>query len=145
MQYDLEAISRMTFLTTRTLRNYMKAGMLKGHMENGKWYFTSKDLEEFFKDSFVQEGLEIKFNGMIKDFLNRQGRKSPAVCTIYDIPGEEETVKKVCDTAMEYFNRRQEAEAKLSYQYDIKEKRGRFIMTGTPRLVGDILKLLEKV
>jgi len=46
--YTLNDLALMTGLTTRTLRNYLKMGILKGERIDGIWNFTEEEIAEFF-------------------------------------------------------------------------------------------------
>ena len=61
-KYDLNDLALMTGFTTRTLRNYLTQGLLEGEKENGVWQFTPEQLDRFFSEPFVKEGLRIKEN-----------------------------------------------------------------------------------
>ncbi len=37
--YTINHIALMTNLTSRTIRNYMKSGLLEGELMNGVWHF----------------------------------------------------------------------------------------------------------
>ena len=67
--YTLDDIALMTGFSTRTLRNYLTQGLLKGEKIDGKWQFTAGELDRFFAEPFVREGLRIKRNGIVFDFL----------------------------------------------------------------------------
>ena len=45
MAYNLNEIAMITGLTTRTLRNYLKADLLKGAKISGSWSFTEEELD----------------------------------------------------------------------------------------------------
>ncbi|MGM8370207.1 helix-turn-helix domain-containing protein, partial (plasmid) [Clostridium perfringens] len=40
--YTIEDIAKMTRLTSRTIRNYLKDGILEGKKIGGQWRFTMK-------------------------------------------------------------------------------------------------------
>ena len=41
--YTINDIAMMTGLTTRTIRNYIKLGILNGEKEDGVWRFSAED------------------------------------------------------------------------------------------------------
>lgn len=51
-KYTLNDLALMTGLTTRTLRNYLVQGFLRGEKTNGVWQFADADLDRFFSDPF---------------------------------------------------------------------------------------------
>ena len=84
--YTLNDLAMMTGFTTRTLRNYLAQGFLHGEKENGVWQFTLKEVDAFFSEPFVKEGLRIKRNSVVFDFLANRGKKGNRACVILDIP-----------------------------------------------------------
>lgn len=44
-EYSIEDISKMTYITPRTLRNYIKKGILIGDKVGGHWKFTKDNVE----------------------------------------------------------------------------------------------------
>ena len=67
--YTLNEIAMMSGFTTRTLRTYLNQGILNGEKNNGKWEFRTEDIEKFFADPYVKEGMRIKRTGIVFDFL----------------------------------------------------------------------------
>ena len=84
--YDLNELALMTGFTTRTLRNYLNQGLLDGEKENGRWRFTAGDIDRFFNEPFVKEGLRIKRSSAVFDFLAGGNKKENRSCVILDIP-----------------------------------------------------------
>ncbi|MCR5794835.1 MAG: helix-turn-helix domain-containing protein [Solobacterium sp.] len=84
--YSLNDVAMMTGFTTRTLRNYMNQELLKGEKVRGAWQFTEEELDCFFREPFVKEGLRIKRSGLVFDFLSERNRNSERICTVLDIP-----------------------------------------------------------
>lgn len=88
--YTLNELSMMTGFTTRTLRNYLIQGLLHGEKENGVWQFSAGDLDRFFNEPYVKEGLRIKRSGTVFDFLADSAKKTKRSCVILDLPASRE-------------------------------------------------------
>ena len=73
--YNLNELAMMTGFTTRTLRNYINQGLLKGNKPEGVWQFSAEDLDEFFNEPFVKEGLRIKRSSAVFDFMAERKKK----------------------------------------------------------------------
>lgn len=43
--YSVEEIAQMTSVTTRTIRNYLRNGILKGRKIGGQWRFSLEDID----------------------------------------------------------------------------------------------------
>ncbi len=44
--YTVEQVAKMTSLTTRTIQNYLRTGILRGRRIGGQWRFTATDIRE---------------------------------------------------------------------------------------------------
>ena len=84
--YNLNELALMTGFTTRTLRNYLNQGILKGSKADGTWRFTLEEIDRFFSEPFVKEGLRIKRNSIVFDFLADRSKKKAKTCVILDLP-----------------------------------------------------------
>ena len=94
-KYNLNDLALMTGFTTRTLRNYLLGGMLKGEKIDGVWQFSGEDLDRFFNEPFVKEGLRIKRSGVVFDFLSDRNKKSARTCTVLDVPAGLKAANKI--------------------------------------------------
>ena len=93
--YNLNDLALMTGFTTRTLRNYLLGGILKGEKIDGVWQFSGEDLDRFFNEPFVKEGLRIKRSGVVFDFLSERNKKSARTCTVLDVPAGLKAANKI--------------------------------------------------
>lgn len=84
--YNLNELAMMTGFTTRTLRNYLSQGLLRGEKNDGVWQFTAEEVDRFFREPFVKEGLRIKQNALVFDFLADTAKQTHRACVILDLP-----------------------------------------------------------
>ena len=100
--YTINELSIMTGLTTRTLRNYVKDGLLKGGKSTGQWLFTEEDISSFVSHPSVHPSIQAKNRAIIYDFLGNDRKKTNEICTIMDfyISQDEasEIVQNICTT-----------------------------------------------
>lgn len=147
--YTVDDIAKMTSLTSRTIRNYLKDGSLQGKKIGGQWRFTMKDIEGLFNHNGVAE--EIKRNNRqdVQDFLDGVGPDFDGefqVCTIADYYcGDAAAGKKMCDRLMTVINDPDGnfPMAKFHYDYIEKEKKARFVLFGTPDFIIRTLELMK--
>jgi len=83
--YTINQLAVMSGLTTRTLRNYMKMGILKGDMVSGVWRFTEEDIAEFFQNPYVKPSIQAKNKALVFDFLAQNEKCINEICTIIDV------------------------------------------------------------
>ncbi len=85
-QYNLNELAQMSGFTTRTLRNYLTQGLLNGKKVDGAWQFSLEEIDRFFSEPFVREGMRIKRNNIVYDFLADVSKKDRRTCVILDLP-----------------------------------------------------------
>ncbi len=83
--YNINEVALMTGFTTRTLRNYIKSGLLQGEKKGGVWVFTDEQVSAFFSDPNVKPGIEAKNRAVIFDFLADTGKTDSETCVILDL------------------------------------------------------------
>ncbi|MBE6016777.1 MAG: MerR family transcriptional regulator [Lachnospiraceae bacterium] len=135
-KYNLNELALMTGFTTRTLRNYLTQGLLNGEKENGAWMFTAKELDRFFSEPFVKEGLRIKRNSVVFDFLAERTKTAGRTCVILDIPG---SVEKENDISAFFCGQMRNASDTV-FTFESDKGVSRVILSGAADQVEKILK-----
>lgn len=126
--FTIGDICQCTGLTARTIRNYIRKGMLAGEKVEGIWRFSPEQYDAFMSDPNIKPSLEAKRNALVKDFMAVKGKKSSEMCVILDLPGA--GGQEVAD----FFCRQLEPELRLSFESSA-ERYSRLILTGPPRSV----------
>ena len=135
-KYTLNDLALMTGFTTRTLRNYLTQGLLKGEKANGVWQFTAGDIDAFFREPFVKEGLRIKRSGVVFDFMADGRKKEERFCMILDVPA---SVKKGNEISGFFCDRIKEvSDVRFNYGWDGGVCR--VILSGAADSVAHIMK-----
>ena len=134
--YNLNDLALMTGFTTRTLRNYLNQGLLHGEKENGMWQFTVEEIERFFREPFVKEGLRIKRSGTVFDFMADRNKKQARSCTILDIPA---SIKKGNDISAFFCDKISDV-VDVLYHYGWDNGVCRVILSGAADSVAEIMK-----
>ena len=136
--YTINDVAAMTGLTTRTVRNYIKLGMLDGEKVNGVWKFTSENLSAFLADKNVQPSIQAKRNGVVFDFLANKHKKVNEICTILDFPVSEEEAMEISGffckeaNAPDVYN--------MSFNFSYSNGLARVILKGTEDFVTEVMK-----
>ena len=84
--YTINHIALITGLTSRTIRNHMKQGLLEGEMINGVWHFTAEQVCAFMSHPAVAPSIRARRNALIYDFLSDEKKKSGEMCSMFDVP-----------------------------------------------------------
>ena len=135
-KYNLNDLALMTGLTTRTLRNYLAQGFLHGEKTNGVWQFSDAELDCFFSDPFVKEGLRIKRSGVVFDFMADRNREKARACVILDIPAS----RKEGDKISAFFCDRMRDAADVCFNYGWDNGLCRVILSGVADPVANIME-----
>lgn len=139
-KYDLNDLALMTGFTTRTLRNYLNQGLLEGEKENGVWQFTPEQLDRFFSEPFVKEGLRIKRSSAVFDFLAEKDRKTARTCVVLDLPAS----RQKGDAVSAFFCREMQEASDLRFSYGWDKGFARVILTGAADSVAKIMKVYDE-
>lgn len=134
--YSLNDLAEMTGFTTRTLRNYLKDGLLKGEKQNGVWQFTEEDVDRFFREPFVKEGLRIKHSSLVFDFMAERKRKEARTCVILDLPASMGKANAISA----FFCEKVDAAEDARFTFDFDGKLCRVILAGIAESVAEIVK-----
>lgn len=135
--FSINDLALITGLSTRTLRNYLAAGVLKGEKVDGVWTFTDEEVNAFTQNKAVQPSIRAKKNALVFDFMGAKPYNGDKMCVILDLPSQAEIV-----TAPMFFCQRISAyapEAELHFAADPLGSGVRLILSGSPRDVMDLL------
>lgn len=147
--YTVEDIARMTMLTTRTIRNYLKDGLLTGRKIGGQWRFTQKDIETLFDNSSVEMDMQNSRRQDVMDFIdgvNTDIDGNIQICTIADYYCDNtEQSKKLCDKLCALISCVDTVQQhRFYYEYIEKESKARYTIFGTPSFVSKALTVIEE-
>lgn len=136
--YTINEISIMTGLTTRTIRNYLKSGLINGEKINGIWMFSHVDFSDMLANPAIKPSIQAKNNAVVYDFLVDNKKKINKICTIIDLYIDDtesnETSEFFCNT----INSLSET-GELSFKFEKNGRNVRVILSGTEETVIDIL------
>lgn len=147
--YTVEDIAGMASLTSRTIRNYLKDGSLKGKKVGGQWRFTMKDIEQLFNNSGFSTEIRNNNKQDVMDFIDGVStdfQSSIQIYTIVDYYCESlDAAKKMCDTLMSVINNPDNkfSASKFNYEFIKDDSKARFTLFGTPDYIIKTLELLN--
>ena len=135
--YTLNDLALMTGLTTRTLRNYMKKGILKGERVEGIWKFTKEEIAEFFDNPYVISGVQAKNRAVVFDFLAQNKKQYNEICTIIDLCIEQKKAEEISVFFCEKVGKRNDERIKVTCEKN--DAYVRVILRGPENSVMEIL------
>ena len=137
MAYSINQAALITGLTTRTLRNHLKQGILKGEKIDGNWSFTEEELDAYMGDPGVRQAISAKQHAVIYDFLAEPYKRANRVCTILDLPVPVEEAVEIA----QFFSREiVDHGHDIEFRYLNERHYARFILSGSEDQVHDLMK-----
>ena len=87
--YGIKDLATMCGLTERTIRNYLKMGVLKGEKKGGTWQFSTEQVEEFMSTNYVKSAIYSKNNAVISDYLADPPRDENSALIVLHLPKDD--------------------------------------------------------
>ena len=137
MAYNLNQVAMITGLTTRTLRNHLKQGLLKGEKIDGNWSFTEEELDEYIADASVKQVILARQHAVVYDFLADPFKKTNRICTIMDFPLSD---AEALGIAKFFCRKMSESGSDVEFRYLNEKHYARFILAGSEEQVSDFMK-----
>lgn len=145
--YTVEDIAKMTSFTSRTIRNYLKDGSLKGRKIGGQWRFTMENIKQLFSNSIFLGDMSRKNRQQVLNFMsgtNIDSQNKIQVCTIVDCYCESPKAgKQIYEKLVTVINTKDDGiPAKFYYEFSKKQNKARFTLFGNPDYIIKTLQLL---
>lgn len=138
-KYTINQVAAMTGLSTRTIRNYLKSGLIGGEKIEGVWLFSAEDFENMLTNSAIKSSIKAKSNAVIFDFIADDRKKSNKICTILDLYADDKEAEEIsqffCDTINNNYST-----ADLTFKFEKYNRNVRIILSGADEAVFDMLK-----
>ena len=145
--YTVEEIAQMTMLTTRTIRNYLRDGILKGRKIGGQWRFTSDDVERFMDSGTVGTAIADDAKQSVLDFVdgvNTDITGEVQICAIIDLYVKQEAAKRRSDEFCALIDSgKGETCFKYKYVYSQDEEKARYIIFASPGFISKAMDVLK--
>lgn len=135
--YTIEQLSLITGLTTRTLRSYLKSGILQGGKETGIWQFTEQQASDFLLHPSVRPSIQAKQNAIVYDFLAGQDQTENESCILLNRTAEEAEARAMAD----FFCRETSKLSHIRFAFSYASGKARYILKGAE---GDIRSIMTR-
>ncbi len=145
--YSVEEIAEMTSVTTRTIRNYLRSGILKGTKIGGQWRFRQEDVTNMLNQENLLSDVRETSKRIVRDFLDEQYTpfaESVSVCTVADVACTKEHAKQMSKTLCELWKH---ADVRgITFRYDYLEglQAARFTFVAPLSLTEKALSVLHQ-
>lgn len=135
--YNINDLATMTGLSTRTLRNYLKVGVLDGEKIDGVWQFSEEDLGKLFQNPAVAPSIQAKRSALVFDFLADRKKRTNQMCVVLDLAADDEEAQGVSDFFCQAVN---DCSAGVQFAFEKIGQNVRVILTGQEECVQEIIK-----
>ena len=136
--YSINELSTISGFTTRSLRNFIQMEFLKGEKFNGEWRFSLEQIEDFFSNPNIKEGIKSKNNSVVYNYLLNKP-ENDKICFIVDLnltPNETKTLsEKICQMI-------NDSNANVEFKFSAHNGNVRIIIAGEKNFVKQILLLI---
>lgn len=135
--YTINHVALMSGLSSRTIRNYMKMGLIEGEMINGVWHFTAEDVGDLFANPSVAPAIRARRNALIYDFLSDDYKQQDEMCSIIDNRATLEEANAMSEFFCDAINRAGLGSVRFGFSFN--GTRARVILTGPEDAVQQLL------
>lgn len=145
--YSVEEIAEMTSVTTRTIRNYLRNGILTGTKIGGQWRFRQEDVMNMLNQENMSSDVRETSKRIVKDFLNEQYTsfsESVSVCTVADVSCSKAHAKKMGKALCDLWNQANIQGSNFRYDYLEESQTARFTFIAPLTLTEKALSVLHQ-
>ena len=135
--YTINHVALMSGLSSRTIRNYMKMGLIEGEMINGVWHFSAEAVGALFDNPNVAPAIKAKRNAQIFDFLANDYKQQDEMCVVIDELATLEDANALSEFFCDAINR--EWQGVIRFGFSFNGSRARVILTGPEDAVQQLL------
>lgn len=137
-KYTINQVAAMTGISTRTIRNYLKAGLVNGEKTDGVWLFSAEDFGNMLDNPTVKPCIKAKSNAVVFDFIADDRKKDNKICTVIDLYADDNEAEEVsrffCDAVNNGCG-----ESDLVFRFEKYGKNVRVILSGAEDAVADLV------
>ena len=155
--YSVEDIATMFSVTSRTIRNWIKDGILKGKKIGGTWRFSKAELFELMNSEDAANELIDQTKQKVMDFIDgvdTDYEGNLQICSIIDKYAEKEKLFEINQRVSQFINSNSyfddnaqqnqgKQNFKMTYEYSEEQSRGRFILFGNAKYTTTIINIIN--
>lgn len=136
--YTINEVATMTGLTTRTIRSYLKAGIIGGEKINGIWQLSAEDFGEMLDNPAVKPSIKAKNNAVVYDFLADEKKKINKICTVIDLNVEDREAEEISQLFCDGINTGEFED--IVFKFEKRGRNVRVILSGADEAIFEIVK-----
>ena len=145
--YSVEEVAEMTTVTTSTIRNYLRKGVLTGTKIGGQWRFRQEDIMHMFNQEKTASDFRETSSRIVRDFLGGQYKpfsELVSICTVADVACTKEQAKAMSKTLCELWKQADIRGITFRYDYLEDSEAARFTFVAPLTLTEKALAVLHQ-
>ena len=144
-KYTVSDVARKVHMTERTIRNYLKDGILKGTRVGGQWRFSDQDLIDLSNNSIFRKKVSDIASSYAKEYIDKKFviEGDVTVCSIIDYKNSDQ--KYLDSLECEAVKIAREYRGNVRFTAISEDGRGRCTVVGTIECVNRILEVMAKI
>lgn len=137
--FTLAQLAEMTMLTERTLRTYLRTGLLQGEKTPRGWRFTRAQTFAFMGSPAVRRAMNANRMAQAEDFFHRRMDTAGQTCAVTDVPVDDDAAARLMDAPLSLT-----AEGGLRMVWHCEGGMARVILRGETERVAAALSALAR-
>lgn len=145
--FTVADVANMTSMSDRTIRNYLRDGLLAGRKVGGQWRFTMQDIERFLRQGEITTAVEKQQRAAVLDFIDGVNPKMSCerqACMVVDLYVSKEDGETYNEKICERVSNPNPDTVYVYYHYSVPEQRARFTVFSTPETAATVLEILKQ-
>lgn len=99
-EYTIFDLSRLTGISDRTLRKYIREGKLDGELKSGRWLFRYEQIRSFISDPGMESTFKLMRASVYSRYVSENRFDKPLRFVYLDIPScDEATLRELIESA----------------------------------------------
>lgn len=95
--YSVSDVVMMSGLSERTVREYIKLGLLAGEKKNGVWNFDEDAIAALFANPAVRQSVKAKANAIVSDFMLAGRKAEDEICSVLDLCADAQKAEEISE------------------------------------------------
>ncbi len=135
--YNINEVAMMTGLTTRTVRNYLKQGLVSAEKIDGVWKFSPENFGEMLSVPAVKQSVKARNNSVIFDFIANDRKRENKICLCFDLYVDESEAEEISGFFCDKINSCGADD--ICFNFEKNGRNARIILSGPEDTVSAIL------
>lgn len=143
--YSVKEVAEILDVTTRSIRNYLKNGTLKGKRVGGQWRFSKEDVEALMTAENREKSNGENLINEFMDFGDVLPEGNIRACAVYDYYCTNRIdAEKKAGNLRAIIAGMSDRDGNLEYEFMRARRKARFVFTGSGKFVEQVAQLINR-